>query len=116
MKILLAEDDVMAQTVMIRLLKMIGLSADVVCSGLEAVRALRHRSYDVILMDVQMPEMDGLRATRAIRNLWPCRNIKIIAVTGCTGKGDREACFRAGMDGYIAKPARREDIIDALNL
>lgn len=116
MKILLAEDDIIAQTAMMKLLEMIGLSADVVGSGLEAIGALKRRSYDVILMDVQMPEMDGLKATRAIRDIWPRRNIKIIAVTGCTRKGDREACIQAGMDGYIPKPARREDIIDALDL
>ncbi len=116
MKILLADDDIIAQRAMVELLKKIGLSADVVSNGLEAINVLQNRSYDVILMDVQMPKMDGLETTRAIRDRWPFMSVKIIAVTGCTQKGDRETCIQAGMDHYIPKPARREDIIEALDL
>jgi CheY-like chemotaxis protein len=113
--ILLAEDDIIAQKAMVELLKKIGLSADVVSNGLDAINVLQDRSYDVVLMDVQMPKMDGLETTIAIRDRWPFRSIKIIAVTSCTQKGDRETCIQAGMDDYIPKPARREDIIEALN-
>jgi CheY-like chemotaxis protein len=116
LKILLAEDDAVTQTAMVKLLKKIGFSADVVGSGLEAIDALKNRSYDVIFMDVEMPRMDGLETTKAIRDRWPYRGIKIIAVTGCTKKGDRETCLQAGMDDYIPKPARKEDIIAALDL
>ncbi|HSD57149.1 MAG TPA: response regulator [Methanotrichaceae archaeon] len=116
MKILLADDDTVTQKAMVKLLKKIGLSADVVSSGLEAIYALQKRSYDVVLMDVQMPKMDGLETTKAIRDRWPYRNIKIIAVTSCTQKGDRETCIQAGMDDYIPKPAKGEDIMAALDL
>ncbi len=116
MKILLAEDDAVAQMAMVKMLKKIGLSADVVGSGLEAINALQNRSYDVVLMDVEMPKMDGLETTKAIRDRWPYKSIKIVAVTGCTQKGDREMCIQAGMDGYIPKPAKRADIMAALDL
>jgi len=116
LKILLAEDDAVTQTAMVKMLKKIGLSADVVGSGLEAIDAMQNRSYDVILMDVEMPKMNGLETTRVIRDRWPYRSIKIIAVTSCTQKGDRETCIQAGMDDYIPKPARREDIMAALDI
>jgi CheY-like chemotaxis protein len=116
LKILLADDDIIAQKAMVELLKKIGLSADVVSNGLDAINILQDRSYDVILMDVQMPKMDGLETTKAIRDRWPFRGIKIIAVTSCTQKGDRDTCIQAGMDDYIPKPARREDLIEALDL
>ena len=111
---LLAEDDPVAQSTTAKLLKNIGVQADVVGNGLEAIHMLQERSYDVIFMDVQMPQMDGLQAARAIRDLWPHRRIRIIALTACTRKGDRETCLEAGMDGCIAKPARKEDIAASL--
>jgi CheY-like chemotaxis protein len=100
---------------MAKLLKKIGFQADVVCNGLEAVSVLQSCSYDVIFMDLQMPQMDGLQAARAIRHRWPCRSIRIIALTSCSQKGDREMCLQAGMDGYIAKPAKKEDILASLS-
>jgi len=98
------------------MLKYMGLYADVANNGLEVLHILETQSYDVILMDLQMPEMDGLEATRAIRRRWHDRSIKIIAVTGCNQKGDREMCIQAGMDDYICKPIKRDDIESMLSL
>ena len=114
LRILLAEDDPVAQKAMVKLLNKIGFHADVVGNGLDAIRALQSRSYDVIFMDVQMPEMDGLKTAKAIRDRWPCKRIRIIAVTSCSQKGDREMCIQAGMDDYIPKPAKQEDILASL--
>jgi len=106
-RVLVAEDNVTNQCVAMGILKKLGLSADSVANGAEAVRAVESVAYDVVLMDVQMPEMDGFEATRAIRNL--VRNsarppITIIAVTAHAMRGDAEACLAAGMDDYLAKP------------
>lgn len=100
---------------MAKMLNKIGFQADVVGNGLEAISVLQSQSYDVIFMDVQMPQMDGLQATKAIRDRWPCRSLRIIAVTSCSQKGDREKCLRAGMDDYIAKPATEGDILASLS-
>jgi CheY-like chemotaxis protein len=115
LRILLAEDNICDQELMSRLLKYMGLSADVANNGLMVIRALQSQYYDVILMDVQMPEMDGLETTRVIRQRWHDRSIKIIAVTACNQKGDRETCIQAGMDDYICKPVVREDLDNALS-
>ncbi len=115
LRILIADDDPVIQKTMAKLLKKIGFQADVVDNGLEAVHALQKQSYDVVFMDVQMPQMDGLQAARAIRDLCPYRCIRIIAVTGCTRKGDKEMCLQAGMDDYIPKPARYEDVLASLS-
>jgi len=111
---LIAEDDPASQMMMVKLLEKMGFHADIAANGLEAVQALQKRYYDLIFMDVQMPEMDGLQAARAIRELWPHMHTRIIALTGCTRNGDKEMCLAAGMDGYIAKPAKREDILRSL--
>ena len=111
MKILLADDDPVAQNILARQLIRIGLEVDVVSSGPEALHALQSRSYEVIFMDLQMPGMSGLETAHAIRTRWPHKCMKIIAVTGCLRKGCREICLQAGMDGYIAKPAKTEDIL-----
>lgn len=115
LQVLLVEDDPVNQRIMAKLLKKIGFNADVVGNGIEAIGALQSRSYDVIFMDVQMPQMDGLQATKAIRDRWPCKSIRIIALTSCSLKGDREKCLLAGMDDYIAKPAKEEDILASLS-
>jgi CheY-like chemotaxis protein len=111
MKILLADDDPVAQKMMAALVKTIGCQADVVSNGREVIHVLQSRSYDVIFMDLQMPEMGGLEAAKAIRDCWPDKCTKIIAVTSCSQKGCREMCIQAGMDGFIAKPAKKEDIL-----
>jgi len=115
LRVLLVEDDPISQRVMANLLKKIGIHADVVGNGHEAISVLQSRSYDVIFMDVQMPQMDGLQATKVIRDRWPCKSIRIIALTSCSLKGDRERCLLAGMDDYIAKPAKEEDILASLS-
>ena len=112
---MLAEDNVVNQKVATHILKKIGYRADLVASGKEVISALQRQSYDVILMDVQMPEMDGLEATRYILDHWlPNERPRIIAMTANAMQGDKEACLECGMDDYISKPIRREELIAAL--
>jgi PAS domain S-box-containing protein len=111
--ILLAEDNRVNQMVTERMLNKLGYRTDVVANGIEVLQALERHTYDVILMDVLMPEMDGLEATKAIRRRWP-DGPKIIAMTASALEGDRETCMRAGMDCYLSKPARIEDLKSAL--
>ena len=113
LSILLAEDNAINQIVTKRMLNKLGCRADVAANGIEAIQALERQHYDVVFMDVQMPEMDGLEATRAIRQRWKC-GPKIIAMTASALKGDKEMCLAAGMDGYISKPTRMEALRDAL--
>ena len=115
LRILLAEDNAVNQKVALRLLERLGYAADVVWNGLEALEALERRQYDVVLMDVQMPELDGLDASRQINKLWPAETRpRIIAMTANALPEDREACLAAGMDDYVAKPIRPEELADAL--
>ena len=107
MKILLAEDNITNQFVALGMLKKIGLTADTVINGKEAVKALELNLYDLVLMDVQMPELDGLAAARAIRSpdsKTKNRDVPIIAMTAHTGQEDRQKCIDAGMNDYISKP------------
>jgi len=96
------------------MLNKLGCRADVVSNGIEVLRALERQSYDVVIMDVLMPEMDGLEATREIRRRWPESGPKIIAMTASVLKGDRETCLAAGMDGYISKPTKLVELRSAL--
>lgn len=112
--ILLAEDNTVNQKVAIRMLERLGYRADIASNGLEAVQAVRRQSYDVILMDVQMPEMDGVEATQKIRMLPPERQPHIIAMTAHALKGDREKYLDAGLDDYLSKPVRIRDLTDVL--
>ncbi len=119
LRILLAEDNAVNQKLALRLLSMMGYRADVAANGLEAIQALERQEYDVIFMDVQMPEMDGLEATRQIIKRWPeqlptGRRPTIIAMTANAMQGDRERCIEAGMDDYISKPIRNEELIRTL--
>jgi CheY-like chemotaxis protein len=114
LRILLAEDNVVNQKLALRLLEQMGYRADVASNGIEAVESLERQSYDVILMDVQMPEMDGLEATRKIRKLTSALQPHIIAMTANAMEGDRELCLSAGMDDYISKPIRVDELIEAL--
>ena len=109
LRILLAEDNAINQMVAIQMLKRLGYSADVAGNGLEVLQAIERQPYDVVLMDVQMPEMDGLVAAQEIRKLWP-RGPRIIAITAYALKGDRERCLAAGMDDYISKPIVIEEL------
>ncbi len=117
LRILLAEDNPVNQEVAMRTLEKIGYRADLVQNGIEALEALRRQSYDVVLMDIEMPQMDGLTATRQIREEWQNRPEpapKIIAITAYAMEGDRQKCFAAGMDGYITKPFRIKALASAL--
>jgi signal transduction histidine kinase/DNA-binding response OmpR family regulator len=116
LRILLAEDNALNQKVALRILDKLGYRADVASNGLEALEALEQQTYDVVLMDVQMPEMDGLDASRRICERWPDESRpRIIAMTANAMIEDREACFAAGMDDYLAKPVRPEELAEALS-
>jgi len=113
LRILLAEDNVVNQKVALRMLGRLGYRADIAADGLEVLKALQSHHYDVVLMDVQMPEMDGLEATRSIRRM-PGRQPYIIAMTAHAMKGDREECLGVGMNDYVSKPVRIEELNAAL--
>jgi CheY-like chemotaxis protein len=116
LRILLAEDNAVNQKVALRLLEQLGYRADVAWNGVEVLEALEREPYDVVLMDVQMPELDGLDATRRICERWsPGTRPRIIAMTANATVEDREACLASGMDDYVAKPVRPEALAEALS-
>jgi CheY-like chemotaxis protein len=116
LRILLAEDNAVNQKLALRLLGQLGYRADVAGNGLEAIAALERQRYDVVLMDVQMPELDGLEAARVICQRWPqAERPRLIAVTANAMQGDREQCLEAGMDDYISKPIRVDELVAVLN-
>jgi CheY-like chemotaxis protein len=118
LRVLLCDDNVINQKVAARLLKQMGYRADIAANGLEALAALDRQPYDLVFMDVMMPEMGGIEATRIIRerqsqqSLFPNykSSIIIVAMTASAMQGDREKCLAAGMDDYLAKPVRLEDV------
>ncbi|MBW2690042.1 MAG: response regulator, partial [Deltaproteobacteria bacterium] len=115
LKILLVEDNMINQKLALRILERMGYHADIAGNGLEALQALERQAYDIIFMDMQMPEMDGLKASRQITRDWPAAQRPIIiAMTANTLAGDRERCLEAGMDDYIAKPVSIPEIHAAL--
>ncbi len=112
-QILLVDDSETIQLVILGILDSLGLCADVVNSGSESIQALSHEDYDLVLMDIQMPDLDGYQTTRIIRNpASTVRNhhIPIIAMTGNIGASERKACLEAGMDDYLAKPIYRQEL------
>jgi CheY-like chemotaxis protein len=116
LRILLAEDNVVNQKLALRLLDRLGYRADLAANGVEAIRALERQPYDVVFMDVQMPEMDGLEATRQICQRWMHEERpRIVAMTANALAEDREACLAAGMDDYLAKPIRVDELVAALS-
>lgn len=115
LRILLAEDHAVNQKLALYILQNMGYRADVAGNGLEVLEALRRQSYDVVLMDVQMPEMDGLTATQLICQEWlPEERPRIIAMTANAMQGDRQACLDAGMDDYVSKPIQVQELVQAL--
>jgi CheY-like chemotaxis protein len=115
LRILLAEDNIVNQKVAVRILERLGYRPDVAANGLEVLQALQRQTYDVVLMDVQMPEMDGLETTRRIVQRWPRdKRPRLIAMTAYALEGDRERCLEAGMDDYISKPIRMEELVRGL--
>jgi CheY-like chemotaxis protein len=116
LRILLAEDNVVNQKLAMRLLQQMGYRADLASNGIEAIECVQRQTYDVVLMDVQMPEMDGLEASRRITStLQPDARPRIVAMTANAMQGDREACMAAGMDDYVTKPIRVDQLVEALN-
>jgi CheY-like chemotaxis protein len=115
LRILLAEDNVVNQKLALRLLQQMGYRADVASNGIEAIESIERQTYDVVLMDVQMPEMDGLEAARRICARYPPgARPRIVAMTANAMQGDREMCLAAGMDDYLTKPIRVERLVEAL--
>ena len=116
LRILLAEDNVVNQKLALRLLQQMGYRADLASNGVEAIECVARQPYDVVLMDVQMPEMDGLEASRRITAQWPVgARPRIVAMTANAMQGDREECLAAGMDDYLTKPIRVDRLVDALS-
>ena len=105
LRILVAEDVAVNQRLIVIMLRRLGLTADVVSDGLQAVEAIRMRAYDLVLMDIQMPVLDGLAATRQIHAEWPAgQRPRIVALTANAMPDDRVLCLEAGMDGFLSKP------------
>jgi signal transduction histidine kinase/CheY-like chemotaxis protein len=117
LRVLVAEDNPMNQQLAVRLLGRYGHAVTVAETGREALEALAEEPYDLILMDVQMPDMDGLAAAAAVRRreAGTGRRVPIVAMTARALKGDREACLEAGMDAYVAKPIRAADVMAVIN-
>jgi CheY-like chemotaxis protein len=116
LRVLLAEDNVVNQRLVVRLLEKRGHRVAVAENGLKALAALQKEDFDLVLMDVQMPEMDGMEATAAIRKgeKRTGEHVAVIALTAHAMKGDREKCLASGMDGYLTKPIRPQELDDAL--
>jgi len=115
LRILLAEDNVTNQKVALLILEKLGYTAEIANNGVEVLAALEQASYDVVLMDIQMPEMDGLTTTREILRQWPAGERPwIIAMTANAMQGDREMCLDAGMNEYLSKPIRKEALGELL--
>jgi CheY-like chemotaxis protein len=114
MRILLAEDNVSNQRVTLEMLKKLGYRADAVANGAEAIQALERQHYDLVLMDVKMPVIGGIEATRMIRERWPDNGPKIIAITAYALHGDKMKCLAAGMEDYLGKPVQKEELAEVL--
>jgi CheY-like chemotaxis protein/HPt (histidine-containing phosphotransfer) domain-containing protein len=114
LRIMIAEDNSVNQKLMLLIMSKMGYQADIAANGLEVISLLSKKSYDIIFMDVQMPEMDGFEATGKILELYGDDRPKIIAMTANALQGDKERCLEAGMDDYISKPAKPDDIARSL--
>jgi CheY-like chemotaxis protein len=114
MRILVAEDNPSNQRVLVEMLKRLGYRADAVADGKEVIQALERQDYNLVLMDVKMPEMDGITAAKVIRKLRPENGPKIVAITAFAIEGDREKCLEAGMEDYIVKPVQMGKLAEVL--
>jgi CheY-like chemotaxis protein/HPt (histidine-containing phosphotransfer) domain-containing protein len=116
LRVLLVEDNAVNQQLALRMLDKLGHRAELAVNGLEALEALRGQPYDVVLMDVEMPEMDGLEASRCINREWPAgERPRIIAMTANAMQGYRDVCLAAGMDDYLSKPIHVDELAQALD-
>ena len=113
MSIILAEDDPVNQKVTLLMLRKLGIQAEATANGLEVLQALERQHYDIVLMDIQMPEMDGIEATKIIRERWAC-GPKIIVITDCDPNTYRELCFNAGANEFLTKPVMIEELAAAM--
>jgi CheY-like chemotaxis protein len=112
--VLIADDNALNQNLLKRLVTKLGHSVDVVSNGREAVAAVAQQPYDALLMDVLMPEMDGLAAAEAICRRWPRgTRPRLIALTAMAGPGDQERCLKAGFDDYMSKPVHLDELVEA---
>lgn len=114
LSILIAEDNSVNQILIERILSKLGYRTDTACNGIQALNALAVKNYDVVLMDVRMPEMDGFEATQAIRRMGIITQPFIIAMTANAMSNDREECLEIGMNEYISKPVRLNEITEKL--
>jgi CheY-like chemotaxis protein len=114
LRILLADDNVINQKMAVRLLEKLGYRVDAVGNGLEVIEALQRQNYDLVLMDVQMPEMDGLEATRRIIAVWGAKRPWITALTAGALKENREECLAAGVDDFLTKPMNLQKLEESL--
>jgi CheY-like chemotaxis protein len=111
LRILIAEDNIINQKLLMQILDMLGYKADAVSDGPEVLTTIKEKTYDLVLMDIQMPEMGGEETTAQLRQQLNDHTPKIIAVTAYAMAGDREKYLKAGMDGYISKPFKIDDLV-----
>ncbi len=113
LNILIAEDNSVSQMIAIRMLKKLGIRARAASNGIEAIQALERQSYDIVLMDIEMPEMDGIEATRIIRDRWP-EGPKVIVTTDCASSPYRELCLNAGASEFLNKPIKLKELTSVI--
>jgi CheY-like chemotaxis protein len=109
--VLIAEDNLLNQRIIVRMVRSLGYTVDAVATGIEALEALQRRHYDIVLMDIRMPDMNGLEATRLIRAQLPAsQQPRVYALTAGIGPEEHQACYDVGMDGFVAKPVVLEQL------
>jgi CheY-like chemotaxis protein len=113
LRIIMAEDDPVNQKVTLLMLKKMGLRAEAAANGIEVIHYLEMQTYDMVLMDIQMPEMDGIETTKIIRERWP-HGPKIIVITDCDSNIYRELCFDAGANEFLSKPVIMDELTAAI--
>ncbi|MEO6167486.1 MAG: response regulator [Chitinophagales bacterium] len=114
LRILIAEDNLINQKLLLSILELQGYHPEAVTDGLDVLRTLKEKAFDLVLMDIQMPEMGGEETTKAIREQFKNDTPKIIAVTAYAMAGDRERYLQAGMNGYISKPFKIDDLVNEI--